>query len=154
MKAGKSLSFTAPRFSALLCGQSQSPEESRVAKKTSMHNQHTKNRIFTRRAAVIGGATFAEFCGAARIWWGCSWRRNSWFLILDNHVKNKKYGNFVSISSLTGKCATQKFYVYGHVYIIWSLRSQHKNHRFFDDFRPGHVPLNKQFSPTWSCGPR
>ena len=31
-----------------------------------------------------------------------------WFLILDNHVKNKKYGNFVSISSLTGKCAAQK----------------------------------------------
>ena len=32
----------------------------------------------------------------------------SWFLIVDNHVKNKKYGNFVSISSLTGKCAAQK----------------------------------------------
>ena len=30
------------------------------------------------------------------------------FLIIDNHVKNKKYGNFVSISSLTGKCAAQK----------------------------------------------
>ena len=25
------------------------------------------------------------------------------------HVKNKKYGNFVSISSLTGKCTAQKF---------------------------------------------
>ena len=36
-------------------------------------------------------------------------RRNSRFLIiLDNHGKNKKYGNFVSISSLTGKCAAQK----------------------------------------------
>ena len=32
----------------------------------------------------------------------------SWFLLLDNHVKNKKYGNFVSISGLTGKCAAQK----------------------------------------------
>ena len=30
------------------------------------------------------------------------------FLILDNHVKNKKYGNFVSISSLTGECAAPK----------------------------------------------
>ena len=29
-------------------------------------------------------------------------------LILDNYVKKKKYGNFVSISSLTGKCAAQK----------------------------------------------
>ena len=29
-------------------------------------------------------------------------------MIIDNHVKNKKYGNFVSISSLTGKCAAQK----------------------------------------------
>ena len=34
--------------------------------------------------------------------------RNSWFLIIDNHVKNKKYRDFVSISSLTGKCAAQK----------------------------------------------
>ena len=30
-------------------------------------------------------------------------------LILDNHVKIKKYGNFVSISSLASKCAAQKF---------------------------------------------
>ena len=30
----------------------------------SLHHQHKKNRIFTRRAA-LGGATFAEFCGAA-----------------------------------------------------------------------------------------
>ena len=29
-------------------------------------------------------------------------------LILDNHVKNKKYGNFVSISSLTGECAAEQ----------------------------------------------
>ena len=42
------------------------------------------------------------------------------------HVKNKKYGNFVSISSLTGKCIAQKLkktfavLFYGHVYIIWS----------------------------------
>ena len=38
------------------------------------------------------------------------------------HVQNKKYGNFVSISRLAGKCAAQKlkqtFAVYGHVYII------------------------------------
>ena len=51
---------------------------------------------------------------------------NSWFLIIDNHVKNKKYGNFVSISSLTGKCAAEKLkktsavLVYEHVYIIWT----------------------------------
>ena len=31
-----------------------------------------------------------------------------------NHVKNKKYRNFVFISSLTGKCAVQKF-KYGHI---------------------------------------
>ena len=45
------------------------------------------------------------------------------FLILDNLVQNKKYVNFVLISSLTGKCAAQKrtfaVLVYGHVYIIW-----------------------------------
>ena len=35
-------------------------------------------------------------------------KRNSWFLILDSHVKNKTYGNVFSISSLTGKCAAQK----------------------------------------------
>ena len=29
-------------------------------------------------------------------------------IILDMHVQNKKYENFVSISRLTGKCATQK----------------------------------------------
>ena len=28
---------------------------------------------------------------------------------MDNHVKNEKYGNFVSISSLTGECAAEKF---------------------------------------------
>ena len=27
---------------------------------------------------------------------------------MENHVKNKKYGNFVSISSLTGECAAEK----------------------------------------------
>ena len=47
---------------------------------------------------------------------------------MDMHVENKKYGNFVSISRLTGKCAAQKFkktfvvLVYGHVYIIWSYQ--------------------------------
>ena len=30
------------------------------------------------------------------------------FLIIDNHVKKRKCGNFVSISSLTGKCAAEK----------------------------------------------
>ena len=30
------------------------------------------------------------------------------YAYIDNNVKNKKYGNFVSISSLTGKCAAQK----------------------------------------------
>ena len=30
------------------------------------------------------------------------------FLIIDNHVKNRKCGNFVSISSLTDECAAQK----------------------------------------------
>ena len=30
------------------------------------------------------------------------------FLIIDNHVKNRKCGNSVSISSLTGECAAQK----------------------------------------------
>ena len=34
--------------------------------------------------------------------------RKSQFLISDMHVQNKKYGNFVSISHLTGKCAAQK----------------------------------------------
>ena len=43
---------------------------------------------------------------------------------MDNHVKNKKYGNFVSISSLTGEYAAKTIkktfavLVYGHVYII------------------------------------
>ena len=51
---------------------------------------------------------------------------HQWFQIIDNHVKNKKYVNFVSISSLAGECAAQKnkktfaVLVYGHVYIIWS----------------------------------
>ena len=50
---------------------------------------------------------------------------NSRFLISDMHVQNKKYANFVSVSSLTGECATKKLkffavLVYGHVYIIWS----------------------------------
>ena len=42
------------------------------------------------------------------------------------HVQNKKYGNLVTISRLTGECAAQilkktfAVLVYGHVYIIWS----------------------------------
>ena len=52
--------------------------------------------------------------------------RNFQFLISDMNVHNKKYGDFVSISCLTGECAAQKLKktfavpVYGHVYIIWS----------------------------------
>ena len=34
--------------------------------------------------------------------------RHSQFHISDMHVENKKYGNFVSISRLTGKCAAKK----------------------------------------------
>ena len=46
---------------------------------------------------------------------------NLQFLIIDNHVKNKKYGNVVSITSLTCEYAAQKLkktfavLVYGHV---------------------------------------
>ena len=71
----------------------------------------------------------------------------SWFLIIDNHVKNKKCGNFVSISSLTGKCAAQKLkktfavLVYGYFYIIWSYKEPKLYHWFFKDIRPGHFPL-------------
>ena len=55
--------------------------------------------------------------------WGLKGLKSK-FLILDSHVKNRKYGNFVSISSLTGECAAQKIkktfavLVYGHVYMI------------------------------------
>ena len=35
-------------------------------------------------------------------------RRDSWFLIIDNHVKKRKYRNFVSISSLTDEYAAEK----------------------------------------------
>ena len=43
----------------------------------------------------------------------------------DLRVQNKKYGNFDSISRLTGACGAQKLtknavLVYGHVYITWS----------------------------------
>ena len=62
--------------------------------------------------------------------------------------QNRKYGNFVSISSLTGKCAAQKLknfcssslWTCLHHMVI--LRSQSKITDFFYDFRPGHVPLN------------
>ena len=53
-------------------------------------------------------------------------RRSHRFLISDMHVQNKKYGDFVSISSLSGNCGAQKIIknfavlVCGHVYIIWS----------------------------------
>ena len=54
-------------------------------------------------------------------------------LIIDNHVKNKKYGNFVSISSLKSKCAAQKFQknfcsssLWTFLYHMVILRSQNK----------------------------
>ena len=41
------------------------------------------------------------------------WFHSIWFyfssIIINKHVKNKKYGNFVSMSSLAGKCTAQKF---------------------------------------------
>ena len=58
-------------------------------------------------------------------------------LIIDNHVKNQKYRNFVSISSLTGEYAAEKlkkllqfqsmdmFTSYGHI------KSQNKITDFF-----------------------
>ena len=56
---------------------------------------------------------------------------------MDNHVKNKKYGDFVSISSLTGECAAEKFKNFCS-YRLWSclyhmviLRSQNKITDFF-----------------------
>ena len=55
------------------------------------------------------------------------------------HVQNKKYGNLVSISRLTGKCAAQKLkkrssslWTCLHHMVI--LRSQNKNTDFFDEF--------------------
>ena len=64
-------------------------------------------------------------------------RRNLQFLIIDNHVKNRKYGNFVSISSLAGECAAQKIknfcssslWTCLHHMVI--LRSQNKITDFF-----------------------
>ena len=56
--------------------------------------------------------------------------------ILDNHVKNKKYGNFVSISSLTGECAAEKFKNFCSSSLLTCLhhmvilRSQNKNTDF------------------------
>ena len=67
--------------------------------------------------------------------------------MIDNHVKNKKYGNFVSISSLTSECAAQKLKNFCSS-SLWTclhhmaiLKIQNKITDFFDDFRPGHVPL-------------
>ena len=36
--------------------------------------------------------------------------RNSRFLISNMHVQHKRYGNFFSISRLTGECAAQNFF--------------------------------------------
>ena len=56
---------------------------------------------------------------------------------MDNHVKNKKYGNFVSISSLTGECAAEKFKNFSSS-SLWTclhhmviLRNQNKITDFF-----------------------
>ena len=40
------------------------------------------------------------------------------FFISDMHVRNKKYGNYVSISRLTGKCAPQKLNL--HISNLWT----------------------------------
>ena len=40
--------------------------------------------------------------------------------------KNKKYGNFVSISSLTGECAAEKFKNWTCLHHMVILRSQNK----------------------------
>ena len=58
-------------------------------------------------------------------------------LIIDNHVKNKKYGNFVSISNLTGKCAAQKLKKTVAVLVYGHIKKPKENHRFFDDFSLG-----------------
>ena len=39
---------------------------------------------------------------------------------MDNHVKNKKYGNSVSISSLTGEYAAEKFKNFCNIECYWS----------------------------------
>ena len=74
------------------------------------------------------------------------------------HVQNKKYGNFVPISRLTGKCATQKLkkpfavvLVHGHVYHMVILRSQNKITDFFDDFSL-IVSFNKKCHVVRNCG--
>ena len=64
--------------------------------------------------------------------------QNSWFLISNIHVQNKKYGNFVSISRLTGKCAAQKLKrsssLWTCLHHVVILRKQKKITHFFYDF--------------------
>ena len=83
-------------------------------------------------------------CGAGTLvqWlklpaWKGGGRRNHRFLIIDNHVKNTIYGNFVFKSGLTGECAAQKLknfcssslWTCLHHMVI--LRSQNKITDFF-----------------------
>ena len=65
--------------------------------------------------------------------------------LLQYHVKNKKYGNFVSISSLTGKCAAQKFKNFCHSSLLTCLhhmvilRCQNKITDFFMILDLGYI---------------
>ena len=45
--------------------------------------------------------------------------RNSRFLISDMHVQHKRYGNFFSISRLTGECAAQIFFFFKFAVLIY-----------------------------------
>ena len=59
------------------------------------------------------------------------------FLLLDMHVQNKKYGNFVFISRSTRKCATHKFCSsspWSCLHHMVILKRQNEKKRFFDDF--------------------
>ena len=57
---------------------------------------------------------------------------------MDNHVKNKKYGHFVSISSLVKAQQENLIFftvlVYGHVYIIRSYYGHIENQNKMTDF--------------------
>ena len=71
-------------------------------------------------------------------------RRNSWFLIIDNHDKNKKYGNFVSYSlKKKRKIATVKWVGLRR---ITCLKVQRQIRSVFDV-----GPTIKQYWVTASC---
>ena len=80
------------------------------------------------------------------------------FVIID--IKNKKYGNFVSISSLTGKCAAQKLKNFCGT-SLWTclrhmviIKSQNKitNFLMILNLASGHVPLTLWYD-TVCCPP-